>query len=56
MGVSQNEGYPFGGLNNKDNSMLGSILGSRYFWKLPHAPNLTAYVGFGRQERHADVA
>ena len=28
VGVSQNEGYHFGGPNNKDYSILGSILGS----------------------------
>ena len=28
MSVSQNEGYPFGGPQNKDYSILGSILGS----------------------------
>ena len=27
MGVSQNYGYPFGGPQNKDYSILGSILG-----------------------------
>ena len=27
MGASQNSGYPFGGSHNKDNSILGSILG-----------------------------
>ena len=33
--VSQNEGYPFGGPNNKEHSILGSILGSLYYRKLP---------------------
>ena len=33
-------GYHFGGLNNKDNNILGSILGSPYLWKLPYE-----YVG-----------
>ena len=28
MGVSQNQGYCFGGPNNKDYNILGSILGS----------------------------
>ena len=36
MGVSQNQGYPFGGPYNKDYSILGSILGSPYFEKLPN--------------------
>ena len=35
MGVSQNYGYPFEGPHNKDCSILGSILGSPYFGKLP---------------------
>ena len=35
LGVSQNWGYPFGGPYNKDYSILGSILGSPYFRKLP---------------------
>ena len=29
-------GYLFGGPHNKDYSMLGPILGSLYFGKLPH--------------------
>ena len=36
MGVSQNQGYHFRGPNNKDYSILGSILGSPYFGKLPY--------------------
>ena len=28
--------YHFGGTYNKDYSILGSILGSPYFWKLPY--------------------
>ena len=36
MGVSLNEGYHFGGPKNKDYSILGSILGSPYFGKLPY--------------------
>ena len=32
-------GVPFGGPNNKDYSILGSILGSPYFGKLPYPPN-----------------
>ena len=36
MGVSQNSGYLFGGSNNKDYSILGSISGSPYFGKLPY--------------------
>ena len=35
LGVSQNYGYPFGGPHNKDYSILGSLLGSPYFGKLP---------------------
>ena len=35
LGVSQNYGYLFGGPHNKDYSILGSILGSPYFGKLP---------------------
>ena len=35
MGDSQNYGYLFGGPHNKDYSILGSILGSPYFGKLP---------------------
>ena len=33
--VSKNYGYHFGGPHNKDYSILGSILGSPYFGKLP---------------------
>ena len=36
MRVSQNWGVPFWGPNNKDYSILGSILGSPYFGKLPY--------------------
>ena len=35
VGVSQNDGYLFGGPHNKDYSILGTILGSPYFGKLP---------------------
>ena len=35
MGVSQNHGYLFGSPYNLDYSILGSILGSHYFGKLP---------------------
>ena len=35
VGVSQNEGYHSGGPHNKDYDILGSILGSGYFGKLP---------------------
>ena len=35
MGVSQNYGHHFGGPNNKDYRIWGSILGSPYFAKLP---------------------
>ena len=39
--VSQNKGYSFRGPNNKDYNILGSILGSSYFRKLPCATPLT---------------
>ena len=39
MGVSQNYGYLFGGSNRKGYSILGSILGSLYFGKLPNKPS-----------------
>ena len=35
VGVSQNYGYLFRGLHNKDYSILGSILGLPYYGKLP---------------------
>ena len=35
MGVSLNWGYLFEGPDNKDYSILGSILGSPYFGELP---------------------
>ena len=35
LGVSQNNGYLYGGPHNKDYSILGSILGSPDFGKLP---------------------
>ena len=40
MGVSQNYGYHLRGPHNKDYSILGSILGSPFFGKLPHDPAL----------------
>ena len=36
MEVSQNRGTLFGGLYNKDHSILGSILGFPFFGKLPY--------------------
>ena len=36
MGVFKNKGYHFGGLHNKDCSILGSILQPPYLWKLPN--------------------
>ena len=36
MGVSKNYGYHLGGPSNMDSSILGSILGSPYFGKLPY--------------------
>ena len=38
MGVSQNKGYHFGGPNNKDYSILGSILGFPYFGETTTCP------------------
>ena len=45
--VSQNWGYHFGGSHNKDYSILGSILGSPNFGKLPHEqdPRLLSFAG-----------
>ena len=37
IGVSQNEGYLYGGPQNKGYSILGSILGPPYFGKLPNS-------------------
>ena len=52
MGISQNSGYHFGGPYNKDYSVLGSILGSPYLWKLPDR-----FRGMAGPERsHAHVA
>ena len=39
MGVSQHSGYHFRGPNNKDCTILGSILGSPYFGKLSYWDN-----------------
>ena len=36
MGVSQNQGYLFGGPPGQDYSILGSILGSPYSEKRPY--------------------
>ena len=33
--VSQNQAYHFGGPHNKHSSILGSLLGSPYFGKIP---------------------
>ena len=38
VGVSQNQGYLFGGPNNKDYSILGSILGSPTRCQLRQSP------------------
>ena len=35
LGFPKIRGYHFGGLHNKDYNILGSILGSPYFGKLP---------------------
>ena len=48
MGVPKNYGYLFGGPYNKDYSILGSILGSPYFGKLPYRDNY--YLGFSGLE------
>ena len=45
VGVSQNWGYLFGGPNNKDSSILGSILGSPYVGKLPYRVRLCPPFG-----------
>ena len=37
MEVSQNKGYLFGGPHDRDQSILGSILKSPHFWKLPYS-------------------
>ena len=37
MGGSPKLGVPFGGPNNKDYSILGPILGSPHFGKLPYS-------------------
>ena len=37
MGACQDYGYHFRGPHNKDYSILGSILGSPFFGKLPYA-------------------
>ena len=41
--VSQNKGYPIGGLHNKDYNILGSILGSPYLGKLPYCCRQVSY-------------
>ena len=38
-GFPKIRGTILGGPNNKDYSILGSILGSTYFGKLPHNPS-----------------
>ena len=42
--VSQNLGYLFGGPYNKDYNILGSILGSRSFGKLPLASSASGHA------------
>ena len=39
-------GVPFGSPNSKDHSMLGSLLGSPYFGKLPFS-DVARVQGFG---------
>ena len=43
MGASQNWGYHFRSPNNKDYSVLGSILGSPYLGKLPNEHDYNYY-------------
>ena len=43
--VSQNDGYLIQGPHNKDCSILGSILGSPYFGKLPQSTRELSLVG-----------
>ena len=46
--VSQNWGYHSGGPNSKDYSILGSILGSPYFGKLPYIVQVVSSFIWGR--------
>ena len=46
MGVSQNWGYHFCGPHTKGYSILGSILGSPYFEKLPYSHRPVYVTGF----------
>ena len=51
IGFSQNWRYPLGGPHNKDYSILGSILGSPHFGKLPHrdsSAKISRLVGLKR--------
>ena len=48
MGVSQTNGYHFGGPNNKDYSILGSMFGSPYLGKLPYRSFLGYMLIFSR--------
>ena len=45
MGVSK-LAVPFWDLNNKDHSILGSILGSPYFGKLPYSDHYTGFLRY----------
>ena len=56
MGVSQNKGYLVGGVpHNKDHNMLGSILGSPCFWKLPYTITLKTFRYEGMIKSCRDV-
>ena len=48
LGVSENWGYHFGGLHNKDYSISGSKLGSPYFGKVPFSVGLGSGYGLIR--------
>ena len=52
MGVYQNEGYHFRGSSKKDYSILGSILGSPYFGKVPNTNNNCDRFGSGQPQEN----
>ena len=43
MVVLQNQGYLFGGPHSEDYTILGSILGSPYFWKISYRDYTSLY-------------
>ena len=57
MGVSQNQGYPFGGPNDKDYSILGSILGSLILgnYHIPPPSVALDLCDLSRIERRVDI-